>query len=331
MPLVLKLRSISSGSAQGVISKQQLHEIPFRVVKLDEQRQIVAEIEKQFSRLDEAVASLKRTKAHLKRYKAAVEGKLTEDWRKQHPDVEPASKLLECIVAERRAKWNGKGQYKEPVEASVSNLPSLPHGWAWATVAQLTPADRPCAYGVLQPGEHIETGVPIVRVGDIDDGMVNQSELKRISPKIAARYPRTRLQGGEVVISLVGAIGRTAVIPNTLRGANTARAVGVIPLTSNINPRWVEVWFRSPSKIAEMTAKAHEVARKTLNLEDVRDAAVALPPPEEQQAIVNEVERRLSVLEELEAAVGANLSRGERLRQAILQLAFSGNLVNTGA
>ena len=72
-------------------------------------RCIVAEIEKQFSRLDEAVANLKRVKANLKRYKAsvlkaAVEGKLTEDWRKQHPDVEPASKLLERILAERREK-----------------------------------------------------------------------------------------------------------------------------------------------------------------------------------------------------------------------------------
>ena len=76
---------------------------------------IVAEIEKQFSRLDEAVTNLKRVKANLKRYKAAVlkaavEGKLTEEWRKAHPDVEPASELLKRILAERRAKWNGKGK-----------------------------------------------------------------------------------------------------------------------------------------------------------------------------------------------------------------------------
>ena len=92
---------------------------------------IVAEIEKQFSRLDEAVANLKRVKANLKRYKAAVlkaavEGKLTEDWRKHHPDVEPASKLLERILAERRAKWSGKGKYKEPAEPETSDLPAMP-------------------------------------------------------------------------------------------------------------------------------------------------------------------------------------------------------------
>ena len=88
--------------------------VPFVKPPRPQQDDIVAEIEKQFSRLDEAVANLKRVKANLKRYKAsvlkaAVEGKLTEDWRKQHPDVEPASKLLERILAERRANGMSKG------------------------------------------------------------------------------------------------------------------------------------------------------------------------------------------------------------------------------
>ena len=110
-----------------------------RLPAFHEQQNIVAEIEKQFSRLDEAVANLKRVKAHLKRYKAsvlkaAVEGKLTEDWRNQHPDVEPASKLLERILAERRAKWMGRGKYKEPVCSRHNRIAVTAEGWTWATV-----------------------------------------------------------------------------------------------------------------------------------------------------------------------------------------------------
>jgi type I restriction enzyme, S subunit len=67
-----------------------------------------------------------------------------------------------------------------------------------------------------------------------------------------------------------------------------------------VESAWVELWFRNPEKIAEMTAKSHEVARKTLNLEDVRTAVVAVPPLAEQERIVAEVERRLSVVEEIE-------------------------------
>ncbi len=98
-----------STAGQNTVSQGTVLGVAVPVAPVNQQRAIVAEIEKQFSRLDEAVANLKRVKANLKRYKAAVlkaavEGKLTEDWRKQHPNVEPASKLLERILAERRAK-----------------------------------------------------------------------------------------------------------------------------------------------------------------------------------------------------------------------------------
>ena len=165
--------------------------------------------------------------------------------------------------------------------------------------------------------------MPFVRVGDINDGKVDTQNLKHISPKIAAQYPRTKLEGGELAITLVGAIGRTAIIPASLAGGNTARAVGIVPLTKLTNAHWVEIWFRNPRKIVEMDSKSHEVARKTLNLEDVRVATVALPTLAEQTRIVAEVERRLSVIEELEAVVSANLQRAIRLRQSILQHAFA--------
>ena len=77
-----------------------------------------------------------------------------------------------------------------------------------------------------------------------------------------------------------------------------------------------------------MDSKSHEVARKTLNLEDVRVASIALPPVAEQTRIVAEVERRLSVIEELEAAVIADLQRATRLRQSILHRSFSSEPLN---
>ena len=105
---------LGTGTTFKAISGKVLRAIPVPVAPPEQQKRIVAEIEKQFSRLDEAVANLKRVKANLKRYKAAVlkaavEGKLTEDWRKPHPDVEPASELLKRILAERRANWNERG------------------------------------------------------------------------------------------------------------------------------------------------------------------------------------------------------------------------------
>ena len=152
--------------------------------------------------------------------------------------------------------------------------------------------------------------------------------MKRISPQIASQYPRTQLEGEEVLITLVGAIGRTAVVPTNLAGANVARAVGVIPLTRRVNPHWIEFWFRNPLNQALMVSKAHEVARKTLNLEDVRAAMVAIPPAGEQRRIVDEVSRRMSFIEEIEATVEAHIKRAGLLRQSILSFAFQGRLVS---
>ena len=66
------------------------------------------------------------------------------------------------------------------------------------------------------------------------------------------------------------------------------------------------------------------IALTHFNTRSVAALPVPLPPLAEQERIVSEVERRLSVIEELEAAVRANLTRADRLRQSILSQAFSG-------
>ena len=100
----------------------------------DVQRRIVAELEKQFSRLDEAVANLKRVKANLKRYKAAVlkaavEGRLVpteaELARRAGRGYETGVQLLQRILDERRRQWSGRRKYKEPAPPDT-DLPELP-------------------------------------------------------------------------------------------------------------------------------------------------------------------------------------------------------------
>jgi type I restriction enzyme S subunit len=320
-----------TGTTRLKLNQAAMRQIPVPLAPPDQQKRIVAEIEKQFSRLDEAVANLNRIKANLKRYKAAVlkaaaEGRLveTEDdlARRESRSYETGEQLLNRILTTCSAESQGSRKGKQAAVPDVRSTGELPKGWAWATVEQINLMNRPCAYGVLQPGEDLADGVVFVRVGDIKDGQIDTTALKRISPIIASKYPRTKLAGGELLITLVGAIGRTAVVPQALAGGNVARAVGLIPLSPNVDARWVETWFRSPAKIAEMTSKAHEVARKTLNLEDVRTAAVALPPRVEQQRIVGEVERRLSFALEIEAQVTAKLVRTEHLRRGILAKSF---------
>lgn len=346
------LVAYASANSAGVnlprVSAKRLGKYRFPLAPLPEQHRIVAKIESLFAKLDDGVAALKRAEANLERYrasvlKAAVEGTLTEQWRRENPPEETGEELLKRILVERRKRWETeqlakfeakgrkppkkwKSKYKEPVAPDTGGLPELPEGWFWATVDQVTAGNRTSAYGVLKPGSEVPGGIPLVRVGNIQNGVVSGS-LKRIAPEVASRYVRTRLLGGELLMTLVGAIGRTAVVPSCLSGANTARAVGVVPVSSLLDPRWLELWFRSPLQRLQMIGKAHEVARKTLNLEDVRSATVALPPISEQRAILLTAEESERGLKSTVEHIGKSRIHAATLRQSTLQRAFEGRLV----
>jgi type I restriction enzyme S subunit len=142
------------------ISQDQLGGLTLPLAPINEQRRIVGKIEELFSDLDAGVAALERARANLKRYraavlKAAVEGRLTTQWRVEHPNVEPATTLLTRILKERRARWEAdqlakyaaKGKqppkgwrekYEEPTPPDTTDLPELPPTWCWVTVEQLT-------------------------------------------------------------------------------------------------------------------------------------------------------------------------------------------------
>lgn len=319
------------GTAQKGVYLKTLGETPILVPPIAKQEAVVAELDKQFSRLDEAVANLGRVQANLRRYQdatltTAVQGKL--GWRNEG-DGDQGADLLSRIRDSREATWmervggSRSRRYRLPAVTSADTHLDIPEHWAIASLDELTPGDRECAYGVLQPGDDIADGVPFIRVGDVNDGLVAIDALKRIEPSIAAQYPRTQLEGGELLITIVGTIGRTAVVPTALNGANVARAIGVVPLTKLVNPRWVSLWFESPAVRLRMDSAAHEVARKTLNLEDVRRAPVALPPLGEQDRIVQAADQALSLVSKTRKELDAALLRTRSLRDVILAAAFS--------
>ena len=277
------------------LSSTALRDLDVPLPPLPEQHRIVAVLDTYFTQLDAAVATLARVQANLKRHRAAI-----------------LQAAIEGRLARRKSEERSDG---------------LPAAWTWTTIKDLSPKDRPSAYGVLQPGVAVPGGVPLVRVMDIGDGTVDVPRLKRIAVSIAERYPRTRLRGGEVLLSIVGTIGRTAIVPSTLAGANTARAIAVIPVRDGVDPRWVELVLRAPRTVAELTRASHEVARKTLNLEDVRKARIPMPPRDEQNDIVAEAERMLSKAAHADRVLAAGVQRIARLRQSLLRTAFEGRLV----
>ncbi|HQS82480.1 MAG TPA: restriction endonuclease subunit S [Thiobacillus sp.] len=322
------------GTAQKGVYLKTLGQTPIQVAPLDQQKCIVAEIEKQFSRLDEAVANLKRVRANLKRYKAAVlkaavEGRLVETEaelaRREGRSFEPGEQLLQRILETHRSQWKGKGKYKEPAAPDTTDLPELPEGWVWTSLDSLI-VDGP-QNGIYLPKTLYGSGHPILRIDDYQQDWIRPvTELQRVKakPEDVATYS---LRSGDIVINRVNSpshLGKVAVwateVEMPLFESNMMRAA----LSSGVVPLYVATYLRSLHGRARLTKQAKwAVNQASINQQDVCGTPVPLPPLAEQNRIVAEVDLRLSVLRETEAQVDANLQRAVRLRQSILSWAFN--------
>ena len=320
------------GTTVNSIETQKLlaYEIP--IAPPDQQKLIVADIEKQFSRLDEGVANLKRVKANLKRYqaavlKAAVEGKLTEEWRKAHPDVEPGSELLKRILTERWAKWNAKGKYKEPTTPNITNFPPLPRGWTLTSVSQLL--TEPLCNGISVKGSNTPPGIRALRLSAMSDAGFDYSDVRYLPLSEDDVQDLWIVEGdffmsrGNGSLHLVGR-GTSAqqpsdptIFPDTMIRLRLAKYLRESGWLRTI---WSSRVVRSQiERKVKTTAGIYKIAQP-----EVEQITIPLPPLLEQERIVTEVERRFSVITEVEAQMSTNLQRAERLRQTILQHAFTG-------
>ncbi len=309
-----------------IASRAQNIEIP--VAPLDQQKCIVAEIEKQFSRLDEAVANLKRVKANLKRYKAAVlkaavEGRLVETEaelaRREGRSYETGEQLLQRILETRRNQWQGKGKYKEPAAPDTTNLPELPEGWVWATMPQLGELNRGKSKHRPRDDARLYGGpYPFIQTGDVrkSNGLITEysQTYSEFGLEQSHLWP-----AGTVCITIAANIAETGVLkfPSCFPDS----VVGFLMEDGELTTRYVEYFIRTAREKLERFAPA--TAQKNINLEVLQAVALPLPPLAEQQHIVAEVDRHLSLANEAEAQVNANLQRAERLRQTILSRAFT--------
>ncbi len=321
------------GGAQPNISQGILRELQVPIAPRNQQKRIVEEIEKQFSRLDEAVANLKRVKSNLKRYKAsvlkaAVEGKLVETEaelaRRECRSYETGEELLQRILKERREKWTGRGKYKEPAAPDITDLPELPEGWVWATVEQIA-AELMNGYGKRsQVG-----GTPqvVLRLADIVDGEISFANVRKINCT-ADEVDKYGLQANDLLVLRVNGspdlVGRFVFVHQTPEIALYCdHFIRARCVTSDM-----AIWLRNYSDVERCRRyidlnKVSSAGQNTINQGALSQMAIPLPPVSEQHRIVAEVDRRLSLLRETEAQVDANLQRAERLRQAILGKSFS--------
>jgi type I restriction enzyme S subunit len=187
------------------------------------------------------------------------------------------------------------------------DLPTLPQGWSYVPLEQLAQKNS-VTYGVVQPGTHVEHGVPIVRVNNFKEGRVELSDLMRIDPEIEKKYGRTRLQGGEVLLTVVGSVGQVAVVPEAHKGFNVARAVAVIHPQQQVDPNWLALCLRSPLSQHLLGSRANTTVQTTINLKDLRALPIPMAPEYERGKIIEligSLDDRITLLRETNATLEA--------------------------
>ena len=168
--------------------------------------------------------------------------------------------------------------------------------------------------------------MPVLRSSDVRHLRLDLENVKRVAPDIAGEYRRTFLKGGEVLITVRGTLGGVVVTPIECAGFNISREVAMLAMVEPTVAKIVAIFIGSGPLQRWLLQRAKGIAYTGINIETLKELPIPLPPLVEQIRIVAEVERRFNVVEELEAVVSANLQRVIRLRQSILQQAFTGKL-----
>jgi type I restriction enzyme S subunit len=339
----------SSGINLPRISPDDLGEFEIGLPPLPEQRRIADRLDAIQSRTQATGETLDQVPDRIEEYRqsvlnAAFTGRLTADWRADHPDVEPADKLLECILNERRKQWEKyyrwsrydskgkeppsgwKDRYDDREQPKMPERPvDLPETWTWASADQV---------GRIETGSTPKTSVeeyyggeyPFYRPGDLEDGF-NTTEAEKTLTEKGLKEARP-LPEKSILITCIGSIGKSALIRK--KGASNQQINAIIPAPSVV-PEYVYFVANSPHFQILLEDRASATTMPIINKGKTKTLPFPLPPLAEQKQIVRRVRQRLDKIDEMARHVAQARERLDHLDRSVLAQAFRGELVETEA
>jgi type I restriction enzyme S subunit len=290
------ISELAAGSNINNLKNEHFEQIQVPIPPLNEQKRIVAKLEKLLGKVEAAQERLDKIPVILKRFRqsvlaAACSGKLTGDWRNSAPSEE------------------------------------LPADWQNATLGQHTELITKGASPKWQGINYAESGVLFVTSENVGVGKMLLDKPKFVEKEFSIRQKRSILQRGDLLTNIVGAsIGRSAIYDRE-DVANINQAVALIRLNKGISRNYVLMVLNSPILVQHMNEEKVDVARANLSLKDVAAFPLPLPPIEEQKEIVRRVEDLFKFADQIEERYKKARTYTDKLTQSILAKAFRGELV----
>lgn len=314
-----KIQEKGSGTTFKEISGKVLGETDIVVPSLEEQSRIVARIEELFSELDKAVDTLKTTKEQLEVYrqavlKAAFEGKYTKWWRKNH-NVSANEEYCEL----RKENQVFKDTSGDENELSLN----IPDEWMKVRLGEIFDVEVG-ATPSRQHAEYWNGSIPWVSSGEVRFTTINKT--REMITDIGLKNASTNLQPiGTVLLAMIGegkTRGQSAIL--NIPAAHNQNTAAILVSKTLCQPKYIYYFLQLNYENTRRVGSGNN--QKALNKERVRAIRVPFAPIAEQSIIVKEIEKRLSICENIEQTVNTALAQADAMRQSILKQAFEGKI-----
>jgi len=334
-------RDAISNAAAGVninnIKAQYFADIDVPVPPLAEQKRVVAKVEALLLRVRSVRQRLAAVPGILKQFRQAVlahacSGKLTEDWRGRRCGGD-ASELLAEIKRKRPSRYRASNSapVREPIPPVADGIAEYPDTWALASLDQLTCLVTSGSRGWAR--DYSDDGPLFVRAQNISTDRLELDGVAHVSPPASAEGQRTAIQPHDLLITITGAnVTKSALVMDDIGRAYVSQHVALARLVLTELAPYLYLWIVSKRHgRAKLERDAYGAGKPGLNLTQIREMPVAVPPLAEQREIACRVEALFALADTIERRVEAATKRAGALTQSILARAFRGELVPTEA
>jgi len=352
-----ELTEFAKGMGVQNISAKDIEQLPFNLPPKNEQHRIVAKIEELFSELDKGIEALKTAQAQLKVYRQALlkhafEGKLTAQWRAENQDkLETADALLKRIQQERAqryqqqlADWQtnvkqgslvqraGKPKAPKPLPPltaeELAELPELPEGWGWIKLGDAVETNVGFAF---KSSDFSSSGIRLLRGENIEPRQLRWTDTRFWPNDRANEFEALLVMAGEIIIAMDRPVISSGLKVTRVRQSDTpcllVQRVARIKEQQGICTSYIFSAIDQNRFINHCLGNQTGTQLPHISEAQIRAYPVPLCSYEEQSLISQELDSRMSEVDQLEQTITTSLQQAEALRQSILKKAFAGLLV----
>ena len=245
--------------------------------------------------------------------------------------VERKERLIELLQEKRtalitRAVTRGLDPNVPMKDSGIEWLGEIPAHWEVKRLHHLLDPGKPLSYGILLPGPRLDDGTPYIGAGDVAPGKLRLEELPRTTPEIAAAYPRTRMQPGELVYAIRGSFGNVEVISEELAGVNLSRDAARIGPDNGTSSSWLKFALRSRLSLFQFGVTEIGATITGVNIRDLKRTLLAVPPNGEQLVIAAYLDRETARIDALIATIRQAIDHLKEFRTALISAAVTGKI-----